>query len=567
MSWWKKAVFYHIYPRSFKDSNDDGIGDLPGIISKLDYLNDGTANSLGIDAIWFSPFFTSPQHDFGYDIADYCAIDPSYGTMDDFDKLVKEAHRRNIRIMLDLVLNHTSCEHLWFKESRSSRNNPKRDWYIWRDGKGFRNRPPNNWRTNFFGSAWEWDKHTGQYYLHSFLKEQPDLNWYNPDVRKAMLDVVRFWLDRGIDGFRLDAVHTCCKDKQLRSNPPFFRREKIQNRVPWADLSWQVKLYFYFSLPELQAKKYTWHHPETHRMLKEFRQVFDTYPEKTSVGEIVSDDLSKILAYYGSGDNKELHMNFYFSLTFCPFSAGAFRSCVEKWEQMLSDETWPAYALSNHDQIRAISRHDKRGQSNQRARILAMMFLTLRGTPFIYYGEEIGMKNLKLPKKLLKDPVGIKWYPLPVGRDGERTPMQWNSETGAGFSSGKSWMPIGPEVDSRNVAVQEKDPNSLLNFYKKMIWLRKNTPALQDGSFHSVLDGVPKDCFVYHRELKNQKLVVALNFSERKQKIRLNEATFEILISTDPKRKQDAKVSSLVLKPLEGCLLKTTPDIDAKDKN
>jgi alpha-glucosidase len=373
-----------------------------------------------------------------------------------------------------------------------------------------------------------------------------------------MFDVARFWLDRGVDGFRLDAVHTCCKDDQLRSNPPFFRREKIQHRLPWTSLSWQAKLYFAFGLPEFQTRKYTQHQLETHRMLKEFRQVLDTYSEKTSIGEVFSDDLSQILAYYGSGDNKELHMNFYFNLTFCHFSAGAFRRCVEGWEQLLHEEAWPAYALSNHDQVRAISRHDKRGQSDQRARVLAMMFLTLRGTPFIYYGEEIGMKNLKLPKKLLKDPVGIKWYPLPVGRDGERTPMQWNGETGAGFSTGKPWMPIGPEVESRNVAVQKEDKNSLLNFYRKMIWLRKNTPTLQDGSFHSVLNGVPKDCFVYRRELKNQKLIVALNFSGREQKIHLSgdKATFKILVSTDPERERDVEAASLILEPFEGCLLK-----------
>jgi alpha-glucosidase len=558
MSWWEKAVFYHIYPRSFKDSNGDGIGDLPGIISKLDYLNDGTPNSLGIDAIWFSPFFKSPQHDFGYDVADYCAIDPSYGSMDDFDRLVKEAHRRNIRIMLDLVMNHTSCEHPWFKESRSSRDNPKRDWYIWRDGKGLWNRPPNNWRTNFFGPAWEWDKQTNQYYLHLFLKEQPDVNWFNPDVKKAMFDMTRFWLDRGVDGFRLDVAHAYCKDEQLRSNPLFFKRKKIKHRLPWSDFSLPVKLYFAFGLPEFQVKKYTMHHPNTHRILKEFRQVLDAYSDKTSVGEVTSDDLSEILAYYGSGDDKELHMNFNFNLTFCRFSAGAFRRCVEKWDQLLPEEDWPAYALSNHDQVRAISRHDKKGQSDQRARVLAMMLLTLRGAPFIYYGEEIGMKNLKIPKNLLKDPVGIKWYPLPVGRDGERTPMQWSGETGGGFSSGKPWLPIGPEIEERNVVVQEKDPNSLLNFYKKIIWLRKKTPALQSGSFHSILDGVPKDCFVYRRELENQKLIVALNFSSRAQKVDLysNKTSFDILISTDPERKRDSQAFPLALEPFEGCLLK-----------
>ncbi|HHX86712.1 MAG TPA: alpha-glucosidase, partial [Firmicutes bacterium] len=243
MSWWKQAVFYQIYPRSFKDSNGDGIGDLPGIISKLDYLNDGTPRSLGVDAIWLSPVYPSPQHDFGYDVSDYCDIDPCFGTMDDFDRLLQEAHRRGIRVIMDLVVNHTSDQHPWFIESRSSRKSPKRDWYIWREGRGPRNRPPNNWRNHFFGSAWEWDETTGQYYLHSFLKQQPDLNWFNPAVRQAVFEAVKFWLERGVDGFRLDVAHLYCKDELLRDNPPFFRRKRAPERQPFFDRSWTSNIY------------------------------------------------------------------------------------------------------------------------------------------------------------------------------------------------------------------------------------------------------------------------------------------------------------------------------------
>ncbi|MGB4444268.1 MAG: alpha-amylase family glycosyl hydrolase, partial [Dethiobacteria bacterium] len=314
--WWRKAVFYQVYPRSFYDSNGDGIGDLAGIIEKLDYLNDGTPGSLGIDAIWFSPFFKSPEYDFGYDVADYCEIDPRFGTLEDFDRLVAEAHRRGIRVILDLVVNHTSHEHPWFKESRSSRDNPKRDWYIWRDGVGPRRRPPNNWRNNFFGPAWTWDETTEQYYLHSFLPQQPDLNWFNPEVRRAIDQVIRFWLDRGADGFRLDVAHLYCKDEQLRSNPPFFRRDKVEQRMPFTDRTWMMNLFSLFSLPEFQVKKYNQHHPETHRVLKEFRKTLDEYPEKTSVGEILGEDPQVIASYYGSG-NDELHMNFYFDLAHC----------------------------------------------------------------------------------------------------------------------------------------------------------------------------------------------------------------------------------------------------------
>jgi len=547
--WWKKAVFYQIYPRSFKDSNGDGIGDLAGIIEKLDYLNDGTPGSLGIDAIWFSPFFKSPEYDFGYDIADYCNIDPRFGSLADFDRLVAEAHRRGIRVMLDLVVNHSSHEHPWFRESRSSRDNPKRDWYIWRDGVGPRRRPPNNWRNNFFGPAWTWDEATGQYYLHSFLPQQPDLNWFNPAVRRAVDDVVRFWLERGADGFRLDVAHIYCKDEQLRSNPPFYRRMKVDQRMPYGDRSLLMNLFNLFGLPEFQVKQYNQHHPETHRVLKEFRKTLDEYPEKTSIGEILSEDPRIVASYYGSG-NDELHMNFYFDMTHCRWKADAFRRCVERWEWLLPDEAWPAYTFSNHDIVRAISRY---GGGEHGGALL----LTLRGTPFIYYGEEIGMKEARLPRRLLLDPVGQKWYPFHRGRDGCRTPMQWNGEPAAGFTTGEPWLPLGPEAEQRNVAAQEKDPDSLLHFYRKMIWLRKELPALLAGSYRSVVDGVPGDCYLYLRDSEEQKLLVALNFSARRRELDLPPGFMpaRLLISTDPRRAAGTLDNPVALGPHEGCLL------------
>ncbi len=553
--WWKKAVFYQIYPRSFMDSDGSGVGDINGIMAKLDYLNNGTSDSLGIDAIWFSPFFKSPHYDYGYDISDFCDIDPRYGTLKDFDRLVQQAHKRNIKVMLDLVVNHTSVEHPWFKESRSSRDNPKRDWYIWRDGRGPGNKPPNNWRNNFFGSAWEWDEHTEQYYLHSFLKEQPDLNWFNPEVRDAVYDVVRFWLERGVDGYRLDVAHHYCKDELFRDNPPFFAPKKIPDKMPWHDRLPALNLFYFLELPELQVTKYNKHHPETHRILKEIRCILDSYPEKTSVGEVEDEDPRVTASYYG--DNDELHMNFYFDLMFCRWKANAFKRTIDRWERILPAGAWPAYALSNHDQARAFSRYQRSGKGDRRARILATLLLTLRGTPFIYYGEEIGMKETRVSREKLRDPLGKKWYPFYPGRDGSRTPMQWENKPGAGFTAGEPWLPIGEELEKRNVAAQEKDPDSLLHFYRQLIRLRKDLPALQTGSYRSLEEGVPFNCFLYLRELEGERILVALNFSDHPKSIHLTqeEKTCRILLSTNPRRREKTVGKVLELEPLEGCLI------------
>ncbi|MBM4236035.1 MAG: DUF3459 domain-containing protein [Firmicutes bacterium] len=552
--WWKRAVFYQIYPRSYKDSNHDGIGDLPGIIAQLDYLNDGTDQSLGIDAIWFSPFFTSPDHDFGYDVADYCDIDPRYGTLEDFDRLLEEAHKREIRVMLDLVVNHTSDQHPWFMESRSSRDNPKRDWYIWKEGRGKGNRPPNNWRNNFFGRAWNFDQLTGQYYLHSFLKEQPDLNWENQAVREAVGNVIRFWLDRGVDGFRLDVAHIYCKDQQFRDNPSLLRGLNRVGGLAPADRLPLANIMKKLSLPELQVRKYNQHMPETHNVLKEFRRIYDSYPAVTSVGEIVADDPELIASYYGS-NNDELHMNFYFELLQCRWKAGAFRRCIELWEKTLPAGAWPAYTLSNHDVVRALSRYGHDRDADKRARLLALMLLTLRGTPFVYYGEEIGMKEALLPKEKLKDPIGVKWYPLHRGRDGCRTPMQWKAGCGAGFSTAETWLPLGPELEQRNVQKQQSDSHSLLNLYKQLIWLRKTLPALYEGSYRSITDGIAEDCYCYLRQAEDQALVICLNFSSQQRQIILSDlGQPQLLFSTSPATAKGGIGQSLTLQPYEGCL-------------
>ncbi len=552
--WWKKAVFYQIYPRSFQDSNGDGIGDIRGIIERLDYLNDGTPGSLGIDAIWFSPFFRSPDHDFGYDIADYCNIDPRYGSLDDFDRLLEEAHKRKIKVMLDLVVNHTSINHPWFRESRSSKDNPKRNWYIWKEGRSGGNKPPNNWRNNFFGSAWTRDSATGQYYLHSFLREQPDLNWENQEVREAIKNVIRFWLNRGVDGFRLDVAHIYCKDPCFRNNPPFFMRKKGKNGLPCADRVLMANLMRLLSAPEFQVRKYNQHQPETHQVLKEFRTVFDEYSATTSVGEILADEPSVIAAYYGR-ENDELHMNFYFELLHLKFKAGAFRRAIEKWEHTLPGGAWPAYTLSNHDVMRMISRYDSGGRGEERARLLLLMLLSLRGTPFIYYGEELGLREARLKKEDLKDPVGLKWYPLHPGRDGCRTPMQWTAGAYAGFSTVEPWLPLSGNLEKCNAAQQEEDEGSMLNFLKKMIWLRKDLPALVEGSYRTLKDEVPAACFAYVRESQDQKLAIYLNFSNKNVEITADEEgnRARLIISTDPERGKAAP-GNYVLGPYEGHL-------------
>ena len=555
-NWWKRAVFYQVYPRSFMDSNDDGVGDLPGIINRLDYLNDGTADSLGIDAIWLSPFYTSPDHDFGYDVADFCDVDPRYGTMDDFDRLLEEAHNRNIMVIIDLVVNHTSYLHPWFLESRSSRDNPKRDWYIWKDGLGPKRRLPNNWRNNFFGPAWTWDENTEQYYLHSFLKEQPDLNWYNQEVREAVAGVIRFWLKRGVDGFRLDVPHIYCKDKLFRNNPPFFARRSVEGKPPLSDRRLMANIMSLLSLPELQVRKYNQHQPETHRVLKEFRKIFDSFPDKTSVGEIIGDSPPTIASYYGD-NNDQLHMNFYFELLNCRWKAGAFKRSINRWENALPRGAWPAYTFSNHDVVRAVSRYNSSRSGDKKARLLMLMLLTLRGTPFIYYGEEIAMKEVKLARKYLKDPIGVKWHPLHRGRDGCRTPMQWNNSKNAGFSSSEPWLPVGTIIKEHNVVEQEEDPHSMLNFSKELVWMRKSLPALMEGNYLCFEEDIPKDCFCYFRLVDSQKLAVFLNFSSRRLDIKGEnfKGRMHLLTSTIPERSRGKITFPFTLEPDEGCLV------------
>jgi alpha-glucosidase len=488
--WWKKAVIYQIYPRSFLDTDNDGIGNLNGITTKLDYLNDGTLNSLGVDAIWLNPFYPSPQFDFGYDVMDIRGVDPQYGTMEDFDNLLAEAHKRNVKIIMDIVPGHTSHLHPWFIESRSHKRSPKRDWYIWKPAPK-PGKYPNNWLGVFGGRAWDWDGKTKEYYYHNSLPEQPDLNWRNPEMAQAFLADMAFWLDKGIDGFRIDVINYTMKDELFRNNPHCLGRRP------------------YDMLRHIYDKD----RPEAVEVGKMMRALVDKYSDKMLVGEVYVDGPEKAARYLGeNGDG--LHMAFNFSFMYSKFSAKRFQAEVEAWESAVAGKGWPAYFLSNHDYKRHISRYANGKWTEARARVAAAMLLTLRGTPFLYQGEEIGMREVWFWKSEVLDPVGRKYWPFHLGRDGARTPMQWTASKNAGFSDAEPWLHVHKDYRKINVAYEEKDPDSLLNFYKKLIHLRKANPALQTGDYVA-LAGVPEEVFSYFREGEGQKILVALNFSEK----------------------------------------------------
>ncbi|MEA4812904.1 MAG: alpha-glucosidase [Anaerolineaceae bacterium] len=480
--WWKNGVIYQIYPRSFRDTNGDGIGDLPGIIEKLDYIN-----GLGVDAIWLSPINPSPDADFGYDVADYNGIDAKYGKMTDFDNLVKEAHKRDLKIVLDLVLNHTSNQHPWFLESKKGPISPYHDWYIWRYPRpkyGF----PNNWKSVFGGPAWEYENTCGKFYYHMFAPQQPDLNWRNPDVRKAMLNVFRFWLDKGVDGFRLDVFNEYFKDAQLRDNP---HRPGLHLREF-----------------DRQIHKYDAAQPEMMPLLKEIRTLVDKYKERYIVGETFLVPPAQARTYIGPD---KVHAAFDFGYTHSAWSAPAFGKAIQFWDALHGDEAWPNYVLNNHDTRRSASRYPF-GNEDSRNKMLAAMHLTLRGTPFLYYGEEIGMRELELKKAEIQDPVGKYYWPINKGRDGCRTPMQWNSKLNAGFTSGKPWLRINSDYPNRNVAAEEEQPDSLLNCYKQLLRLRRENPALNSGTM-SLKPLLNKNLLVYTRTSDKQKALIVLNFS------------------------------------------------------
>ncbi|HEV7371984.1 alpha-amylase family glycosyl hydrolase [Arenibaculum sp.] len=479
--WWQHGIVYQIYPRSFQDTDGDGIGDLAGIVSRLDYLS-----WLGVDAIWLSPVFPSPMKDFGYDISDFCAIHPIFGTLDEFDRLVTEAHRRGMRLILDYVPNHTSDQHPWFQASRSSRDDPKRDWYIWRD-PGPDGGPPNNWLSTFGGSGWEFDEATGQYYYHAFLKEQPDLNWRDPEVVRAMHDALRFWLDRGVDGFRVDVLWHLIKDDRFRDNPinPEWRpgHDPYQRLVP----------------------VYTTDRPEVLDVVAGLRSVVDEYDDRLLIGEIYL-PLERLVAYYGT-DLEGVHLPFNFQLVEAPWHARSLARMIEDYEEALPPGGWPNWVLGNHDKPRIASR-----VGTAQARVAAMMLLTLRGTPTMYYGDEIGMHDVPIPPDRIQDPFEKNVPGLGLGRDPQRTPMQWEPGRAAGFSTAEPWLPVPGDADTVNVATQEQAPDSMLALYRNLVALRRGEPALNRGSFVRI--EAEGDVLVYLREHEGRCFAVLLNLGD-----------------------------------------------------
>jgi alpha-glucosidase len=525
--WWQRGVVYQIYPRSFGDSNGDGLGDLPGITARLDYLQ-----RLGVDAIWISPFYPSPQADFGYDISDYCAVDPIYGTLADFDALLAAAHARNLRVILDLVPDHTSDQHPWFREARASRDNPKHDWYLWRDpapGGG----PPNNWLSNFGGSAWEWDAATGQYYLHSFVVEQPDLNWRNPAVQAAMFDVMRFWLDRGIDGFRVDVIHGILKDAEWRDNPP--------------NPAWREGMDPYQS----QLQIYSRNRPDSHAIIAQMRSLLDSYPgDRVLIGEVYAPN-AELMVYYGPNLD-EAHLPFNFQLITLPWNAVTVQEAVDAYEAALPPGGWPNWVLGNHDRHRVASR-----VGPAQARVAMLLLLTLRGTPTLYYGDELGMTDVPIPPTYVQDPWEKNVPGIGLGRDPERTPMQWDASAYAGFSPVHPWLPVAADYATVNVAAEEADPASMLAFTRALLALRRATPALAVGTYRSLPSG-DAAVFAYMREAGPDRLLIVLNLSHDLRRVALAPPgrPAPLLLSTLADRSGTVDLAALDLRPDEGIVVR-----------
>jgi alpha-glucosidase len=490
--WWQGAVLYELYPRSFADSNNDGIGDLKGITSKLDYLKD-----LGVDAIWITPCFPSPQVDFGYDISNYEDIDPMYGSLQDFDHLLAEANKRGIRIVLDFVANHTSDQHKWFQDSKSSRTSAHRDWYIWRDGRG-PDRPPNNWVSTFGLSAWTFDPTTQQYYYHYFYPEQPDLNWRNPAVEAAMFDVTRFWYKRGVAGFRLDAVDSLFENSKLTDNPFAAGTDT-------------------FGRPKMD-EKYNQKLPEVHGVLRGLRKVADEY-NAVLIGETYTSSIDELKHYYGDHSSElQLPMDMMFA-TVDRLSPTEFRKQIAS---VNASGGWPVFVIGNHDMPRSYNRYGDGLHNDAIAKLMAALYLTLRGSPILYYGEEIGMQdNDPKSKEEVRDPQGKIGWPTEKGRDGERTPMQWTADVNGGFSKEKPWLPVPPSASTYNVAIESADPSSILNFYTRLLYLRHHEKALIEGEYIPLDENNP-NVFSFLRRFRNEAVLVVLNMSATAHRVTLD---------------------------------------------
>jgi alpha-glucosidase len=521
--WWQTGIVYQVYPRSYQDTDADGVGDLKGIESRLDYLQ-----WLGVNAVWVSPCYPSPMKDFGYDVSNYYDIDPLFGTMADLDSLLEAIHSHGMKLIMDFVPNHTSDQHPWFIESRASRDNPKRDWYLWEDaapGGG----PPNNWLANFGGIGWEWDEKTNQYYYHAFLVEQPDLNWRNPEVQAAMMDVLRFWLDKGVDGFRVDVMNHIIKDDRLRDNPP--------------NPLWKPGDHPYRRL----IPDYSQDRPEVHDIVRMMRRVFSEYDERVLIGEIYL-PIRRLVTYYGeNGDEANLPFNF--QLVTRKWDARIIGEAVEKYEAALQPGRWPNWVLGNHDRSRVATR-----VGAAQARVAAMLLLTLRGTPTMYQGDEIGMQDVAIPPDRVVDPPGVT---IGEGRDPERTPMQWDASPNAGFSTIEPWLPVDDNYQTQNVDAQRGDQTSMLSLYRSLIELRQSEPALTVGSYR----GVPAagDILTYMREHDGSRFLAALNFGHVAQTAMLDDSMRgAIALSTHLDRDGEVVDRMLRLRPDEGVLVRLT---------
>ena len=525
--WWQRGIIYQVYPRSFMDSDGDGVGDLPGITARLDHLR-----WLGVDAVWISPIYPSPMADFGYDVADYTGVHPLFGTLEDFDRLVEAAHARGLKVILDFVPNHSSDQHPWFQESRRSRDSPRRDWYIWKDPAPDGG-APNNWLANFGGPAWTLDEATGQYYYHAFLPEQPDLNWHNPEVVEEMLEVLRFWLERGVDGFRVDVIWHLVKNPEFPDNPP--------------NPDWKEEERPYDSLLHVHSTD----QPEVHEVIARMRRLFDEYRERVLIGEIYL-PVERLVKYYGE-EESGVHLPFNFQLILAEWDARHIQGLIEEYEAALPEDGWPNWVLGNHDQHRIASR-----VGPAQARVAAMLLLTLRGTPTLYYGDEIGMRDVPIPPERVQDPFEKNVPGKGLGRDPERTPMQWSAAPGAGFTTGDPWLPIGEDFREVNVEAQRDDPRSTLTLYRRLIDLRRGEPALEVGRFQTLeADG---DVLAYLRRARSGEcsFLVVLNLGPRPHVFRLPDGigVGTVSVSTRLDREGDPVARELRLRPDEGVVVR-----------
>jgi alpha-glucosidase len=543
VNWWRSAVIYQVYPRSFRDASGDGVGDLEGIIQKLDYLS----HDLGVDAIWISPFYRSPMADFGYDVSDHTAVEPLFGDLETAERLIDACHQRNLRIILDYVPNHTANVHPWFRKSASDRSNAKRQWYIWKNPKSDGG-PPNNWLSIFGGSAWQWHEETGQYYLHRFLSEQPDLNWRNPEVVEAMHDVLRFWLDRGVDGFRIDAPITLMRDPDFRDNPPRQARPD-----GWAQGWWTHNAEF-----DEQEHVFDERHPDLHGIFRGIRSVLDRYPpagSRVAIAEVEPRPWRDWIQYYGQ-DHDEVQLPFNFELLVAPWTPAATKEVVDGLEDALPDGCWPNYTLGNHDHPRLASR-----LGPAQRRIAAMLLLTLRGTPTLYYGDELGLEDITVSPEEQQDPYGRR---VPgQGRDGCRSPMPWSSDPGGGFTRPDAipWLPFQPDATSLCVAQQQADPRSLWSLYQRLLALRRANATLQMGAYEP-MDSRHDQVLCYRRFDDEGSFVIALNYASETQQVTIPDGiTGRVVLSTCLDTAGPVDTQALRLRAHEGVVIRCDPHV------